>query len=240
MTPNGAVLFFALCTFDLFLPTRFLLPVFAAVPVGALVLSLSLKGIYLSLRQAVLVTAPLFAFLVVVWVLVVKVAPVSVLFVSGDAPLTAIEYVSGVASRLLLFTLLVAALVQCFAASGAVAFVQALAGPPSVKALVLTTLSLKHTIAQAAQRAHTALVAARVLTMRASWANLRQGWRLFQGVWMSTLSMALERLDTKWHLEGLPDQLALRREHTAHLWGQNDLLWAALPALAFIAAIVFG
>lgn len=240
MTPNGALLFFVLCTVDLFLPTRFVLPVFAAVPVVALVLFLSPTGMYRTVRQAVLVTAPLFAFLVVVWVVVVKVAPTSVLFVSGHVSLTAIEYVSGVASRLLLFTLLVAALVQRFAVSGAVAFVQALSFPASVKALVLTTLSLKHTIGQAAHRAHTALVAARVLTMRTSWTNLRQGWRLLQGVWMSTLNMALERLDTKWQLEGLPEGFALHREPAAHLWGQKDLQWAMLPALAFMLAIIFG
>jgi hypothetical protein len=240
MTSNGALLFFALATVSLFLPTRFVLPIFAAAPVLALMLCLSPGKSYRALRQAVLVTAPLFVFLVIVWVIVVRAAPASVLFVSDHVALTAIEYVSGVASRLLLFTLLVSGLVQYFAAAGAVSFIQALSFPPSVKALVLTTVSLKQTIAQAAQRAHTALVAARVLTAHASWLNVLQGWRLLQGVWMSTLSVALERHDTKWVLEGLPERFFVSRGHAGQTWSRQDLQWASLPALSYMLALVFG
>ncbi|MBF0563030.1 MAG: hypothetical protein HQL37_13650 [Alphaproteobacteria bacterium] len=238
MTPNGSLLFLALTIGDLFFPTRFTLPLFAAAPVLALVLSLPPASMYRAARQAVVITAPLFAFLLIVWVIVVQAAPVSVLFVSSQVTLTPIGYVSGVASRLLLFSLLVAAVVQRFAPSGVVAFVQAISLPASAKTLVLITLSLRHTIAQAAQRAHTALVAAQVLTARASWANLGQGWRLVQGVWMATLNMSLERLDTKWQMEGLPEGFVLHG--AVRSWCRADLLWMMLPALALMLALVFG
>lgn len=240
MTPNGALLFLALCTVSLFFPTRFVLPVFALVPVAVLVASLSPVNLMRALRQALVLTTPLFLFLLLVWVVVARMPPKRVIFVSSGLPLTAIEYVVGIASRLFLFTLLIGALVQRFLLSGAVAFVRLLSLPDSIKALILTTLSLKHTIAQAAARAHTALVAARVLTTGVSWANGLQGWRLVQGVWMSTLNMALERLDTKWKLEGLPEGFALRDKQQVVVLGSDDLLWGVLPASALLLASIYG
>ena len=75
--------------------------------------------------------------------------------------------------------------------------------------------------------------------MRVSWLNVKQGWRLVQGVWMATLSMALERLDTKWQLEGLPEGFVFSQEGQAK-WSRQDAIWCALPILAGMLAVFRG
>ena len=76
------------------------------------------------------------------------------------------------------------------------------AAPPTIKKLLVLTLSLIETILHAVDRARAALIAAGIITRAHSWRNLRNGWVLVQTVWLTVLTIAIGRMRDKWPIEG--------------------------------------
>lgn len=206
-------------------PTNQHVPILSGALVITFALLLKPRAAISVFVRAMVVAAPLCIFLYVIWVVFVGHAPENVLFGTRDGTLSVRQYVVGIAARVFLMVLLVSTIVEYFSETGPLLFVRSLRVPLRGKVLLLLTLSLKHTIAIAATRAFSALVAANVLTPRISIRNALGSWRLIQTVWVASLGLALERLDTKWKYEQLPESRAgvLSDESTG--WSAMDVIW---------------
>lgn len=234
MSPNGAFGFLCLITAGLFSPGGDLVPLSIATLISINALVAGWPSAITALRKASYLTIPLFAFLYLVWVVIVQSSPHSVFFISETIDLTPVAYVIGVASRVFLFCLLAFSLVERFASLGTLGFVVRLALPRAGKILLLTTLSLRNTILQAAARAYTSLIAANILRPGFSLRNAMSGWRLFRAIWVSTLAIAIERFDTKWRFERLPQSAPLTPNADFSVFNGIDYVWFSSAVAAFL------
>lgn len=237
MTPNGAVVF-TLALIGLIIAARsshglailyVLALAFAAIELG--------RALATALRRAALLVFPLAAFMLLVWVGVVGRSPTEI---AADAPGTrtaALLHVALICARLFLIVLVIQCVFLLFNGTTPLHFIRSLRLPATIKRLLVLTLSLIETLRQAIDRAHTALIAAGMLTRRLSWRNIVNGWVLVQTVWLSAVTIALGRLRDKWPIENTLSLLdhALE-ERDWRLFAGDDRIW--LPIVAGAAVVV--
>lgn len=235
MSANGAALFLGVALVTLYLGSGQLVPIEASMLAAFFVLSLGRHRATTALRRAIFTVAPVAIFLFVVWVVFVGRAPTVPLVLYSMGSSNAELYVLAISTRLFVLAALIFSLLGKFHDTGPLHFLGALALPPRVKTLLLTTLSLKYTLEQAARRAHTALVAAAILTPKFSVKNVFHSIFLLRATWTSTLAMALERMDDKWKWEKIPSDDLFDQFRPKHLLGAKDLLWLVLALGALVA-----
>lgn len=232
MTANGLVLYY-LTGLAAFAAGRTTPVPWAAVGIAA---ALAIFGPNARLKvatRAVAITLPLIGWLALIWIWVAPPKP-DVLFIYRPSTTeSSSDFVAALAIRFFLLALLTLAAVE-HADRIRPSFALRLAAPRSAKVLILSASSLSYAFSDAVRRAHTALVAAGVITSRRSLANFRNGWLLIRTSWVAALGIITERLDTKWHFENLPEAAPL--EHFASpMFGLRDLLWVT-PAIAAVVA----
>jgi hypothetical protein len=234
MTPNGAVVF-GLVVVAAGLVARDL-PSLAIILALLLVFALaSRRGIVPALLWSAGIVLPLAAFMALVWIGVVGRAPAEIAAGTQGSRAAAAAYVAIVCARLFVIAFAIQAIFLHFAGWTPLAFVRALAAPPLAKKLLVLTLSLIGTILHAVDRARTALIAAGIITRRASWRNLRNGWILVQTVWLTVIAIAIGRTRDKWPVEGTLSRLdgALAAATT---WTAADFAWGTAGLACLIAA----
>jgi hypothetical protein len=232
MSSNGLVLFFVTSLTALFVPSTAVVPVFVLALGLAFALSAGRPGLR-ALLSALLSVIPLVLFLAVVWIGIVGHAPDATLFYRPDALASAWDAVAAISVRLFLLALFTFSAVQV-GSKQRLSFVVGLALPRPAKVILLAAASFADVMTQGSRRAHTALVAANVLTPRISTRNFRHGWLLLRTTWVAAVGIAAERLDTKWAYENLPNDAPIQRPINAGLtW--RDLAWLAAAVGALIA-----
>lgn len=232
MSSNGLVLFFGLSVGTLFIPSSAAVQPFSFGLALAFALLATTDGLTVVRRAAVSVV-PLAIFLTLVWVVIVGRAPDATLLYRPDASVSAWQAVAALTSRLFLLAVFTLGTVRAGAAVRP-GFVLGLAAPRSWKVVLLSAASLAEVMRQGAQRAHTALVVANILTPWMSLRNLRHGWLLFRTTWVAAIGIAMERLDTKWAYENLPDSAPLDRGARLAVT-RRDIAWVGAALLAMLA-----
>jgi hypothetical protein len=140
--------------------------------------------------------------------------------------------------RLFVIAFAIQALFLRFAGWTPLGFVRALSAPPMAKKLIVLTLSLIETILHAIDRTRTALIGAGIITRRASWRNLRNGWILVQTLWLTVVVIAIGRTRDKWPTEGTLSLLDGALVTTAaRRFTPPDLCWAAAGIACLVAAL---
>jgi hypothetical protein len=235
MTSNGLALFVALSLVTLFVPTDRVVPPFVFLVVLTFTILLGRRALSV-LRRAAMSVGSLVVLLAAVWVGIVGHAPERMLFFRPNGPVTAWTAVLATGSRLLTLSLL------SFSATAAASrlrpdFVSGLAVPRSLKAVLLSTLSFADVLREGSRRAHTALVAANIVSPRMSLRNLRHGWLLLRTVWVAAVGIASERLDTKWLFEDLP-HAAVQTDVTPVSLSRADLFWLSGALIALVLSVV--
>jgi len=235
MTPNGAVAFAIIMVIAAIasgahglVPLYVALLLFAAIEVG--------QASLIALRRAALIMLPLAAFMLIVWVGVVGRGPQDIAAGLAGSRASALAYVSTVAARLFLIVCLVQLVAFRFARETPLTFVRALRAPTAVKRLIVLTLSLVETLRHSVDRAHTALLAAGIITRGLSVRNLTNGWILMQTVWLTAITTVTARVRDKW-----PIELTVARLDPALAGGSNplsagDVGWLAAAAFAGLAS----
>ncbi len=200
MTPNGAIVFAACAIVAIVLSDGLGISLLYALVV---LFSLSEVGprVMGCLRRAVLVMAPLATFMLIIWVGIVGRAPAEIAADVEGTREAALFYVVVVAARLFLIVFLVQAVAMRFDHETPLSFVRALNAPPGAKRLAILTLSLIETLRNAVDRAHTALVAAGIITRAISFRNIGSGWILVQTVWLTAITTVTARMRDKWPIE---------------------------------------
>jgi hypothetical protein len=231
MSANGVALFALLAIASVLFPSAAVVPGFALALAILFVTSRGAGGL-VALKRAILISAPVAAFLAIVWIGVVGRAPDATIFYRPAGPVGAWTGVAAVGARLFLVALFTFAAVETGARIRP-SFLGGLAVPRPFKIVLLAAASLADVMRQGSQRAHTALVAANVLTGRPSLRNLSSGWLLLRTTWVAALGIADERLSSKWLHEDLPEAAPLggRRPLTG-----RDLAWLAAALASFAAA----
>lgn len=234
MSSNGVVLFALVAIGGVFFPSAAVVPAFELALGIVFALSRGAGGLA-ALRRAVLTSAPVIAFLAIVWIGVVGRAPDATIFFRPVAPGNAWTGVAAVGARLFLVALFAFSAVETGARMRP-SFLGGLAVPRAWKVVLLATASLADVMRQGSQRAHTALVAANVLTGRPSLRNVLCGWVLLRTTWVAALGIADERLDTKWLHEELPEKAPLDGRRRMN---KSDFGWlfAALASFFATAAV---
>jgi energy-coupling factor transporter transmembrane protein EcfT len=238
MSPNGAVLFVIAFTVAVFVaPGLHGLVILTLLAVAFAVIELRLRALRALMRTLVMV-APLAAFMALVWVGIVGRSPAEIAAGLSGSRDAALAHVVHISARLFLMVFVLQAVVLRLAGLTALAFVQALALPLAAKRLIALTLSLTETLKQAIERAHTALIAAGVLTRTLSFKNLRNGFLLIQTVWLTAVTIAMGRMRDKWPVEHTLERLdrALAPASPRVLDG-DDLVW--LPIMCGAAAVAW-
>jgi len=234
MTPNGAILFGLLL-----LAATGIARDLSSLAVILLVLLLfalaTRRPIVSALAWSLAIVAPLAAFMVLVWIVIVGRAPGEIAAGVEGSRAAAAAYVAIVCTRLFIIAFAVQALFLRFSEWTPLRFVRALSAPALVKKLLVLTLSLIETILQAVDRARTALIAAGLITQRFSLQNLRNGWLLVQTVWLTVIAIAIGRTRDKWPTEGTLARLEHALAAPAIRPAAVDLLWvtAAIACLLF-------
>lgn len=235
MTPNGAVLFGLLVIAATGIAR-------ALDSLGIIVLVLLLfalatqRSIVSALAWSVAIVAPLAAFMVLVWIVIVGRAPGEIAAGVAGSRAAAASYVAIVCARLFIIAFAVQALFLRFHDWTPLRFVRALSAPAMVKKLLVLTLSLIETILQAIDRARTALIAAGLITQRFSAQNLRNGWLLVQTVWLTVIAIAIGRTRDKWPTEGTLARLEHALVAPAPRPSGVDMLWAVTATACLIIA----
>lgn len=232
VTSNGALMFFALTLVATFEPSRHLVPVGSGLVVLAYLVTEGRKVAWRALRRTLLLCGPLIAFLYLLWTIYLGYAPTEVLFAKSGQNLTAGEYTLGISTRLIVMVMLVVLLAESFQQRRPGEFIRGLCLPERAKILLLLAISLSNTMIIAARRAHTALTSANVLTGRWSARNVLGLHWLIQATWLSSLAIAIERLDTKWRYEELPGVRLKNMHRGRFILSAHDVLWIGLAAVA--------
>lgn len=241
MTPNGAVLFILAFAAAAFLaPGLHGLVILAVLAIAFSLVELRARTLS-ALTRTILLVAPLAAFMVLVWVVIVGRGPAEIAAGIAGSRDAAFAHVVSVSSRLFLVVFVLQAVALHLAALTALAFVRALAVPLAVKRLIVLTLSLAETLRHAIERAHTALIAAGVLTRTLSLKNLRNGFLLVQTVWLTAVTIAMGRMRDKWPVE----HTMARLDRTLTLpsprvFGGDDLIWLPIVLGAAVVAWLAG
>lgn len=231
MSPNGACIFFLITAGGVFAGNPHV-QAWSYAPFVAVFMSLNIQAMANILKKSLVLMLPLVLFLYLVWVVIVGAAPTNL---GEPVQLTAQSYVYSVSLKLFVFSALIFSLVEKFANGGPFQFVNNLTIPNALKTLLMLTLSLKNSFAQASTRSFSALVIAGVLTPRLSLRNMSHGWRLMRSIWVSTLSISFERLDSKWAIENLPDSCVQNLAKTRTLLSLGDLVWLLIATLPIAA-----
>jgi hypothetical protein len=234
MTPNGAVVF-TLITIAAAMSANLrglavaaaIAAIFAAIEVGAAAL--------LALRRALLLMAPLAAFMLAVWVGLIGRSPAQIAAGEAGSRAAALTHVATISLRLFLVVFVLQAVMLCFAHQSPFAVIRALRLPLPVKRLLVLTLSLIETLRHAVGRSHTALVASGVITRGLSWRNLLHGWILIQTVWLTAITTVVGRLRDKWPAENTLARLEPALAPQLAPLSRADLVWTAVA----IAGAVF-
>lgn len=234
MSPNGACIFFLIAASSFFVVNP-RMESWSYVPLAVVFMTLNTQAMASVLKKSLVLMFPLVLFLYLVWVVIVGAAPTNL---GAPVQLTAQSYVYAVSLKLFVFSALVFSLIEKFANGGAFQFVNNLTIPNALKSLLMLTLSLKNSFAQASTRSYSALVIAGVLTPRLSLRNMSHGWLLIRSIWVSTLSISFERLDSKWAIENLPDACIQNLAKTRALLSLGDWVWLLIATLP-IAATYF-
>ena len=237
MTPNGAIVFGLLLIAGALIARD--LPTLAVV--FAVLIAFAASGrrnITSALLWSIAIVLPLAAFMVLVWVVIVGRAPHEIAAGLAGSRAAASIYVGLICARLFIIAFATQAILLRFSDRTPLGFVRALAAPPVVKKLLVLTLSLVETMLQAVERARTALIAGGIITRRASWRNLRNGWLLVQTVWLTTIAIVIGRTRDKWPTENTLARLenALAEPDERRL-ATADVLWSAAAFAALAAAI---
>jgi hypothetical protein len=201
-------------------------------PLVAVFMSLNVQAMTSVFKKSLVLVLPLVLFLYLVWVVIVGAAPTNL---GEPIQPTAQSYVYAVSLKLFAFSALVFSLVEKFASGGAFQFFNNLTIPSGLKALLMLTLSLKNSFSQASTRSFSALVIAGILTPRLSLRNMSHGWLLMRSIWVSTLCISFERLDSKWTIENLPDSCVQNLAKTRTLLSLGDLVWLLVATLPMAA-----
>jgi hypothetical protein len=200
MTPNGAVVFAIIMMIAVIAAGAYgitilyaTLVLFAAIEVGRPALT--------AVWRATLLMAPLAAFMLIVWVGMVGRGPHEIAAGVAGSRASAFAYVAMIVARLFLIVCLLQLVVFRFASGTPMSFVRALHAPAAAKRLIVLTLSQIETLRYSIDRAHTALVAAGIITRRLSVKNLANGWILAQTVWLTAITTVTARIRDKWPIE---------------------------------------
>jgi hypothetical protein len=237
MTPNGAIVFGLVVVAGSIAAAN--LPGLAVMLAVALIFALgSRRSIVPAVKVSAGIVLPLAAFMGLVWVGLIGRAPHEIASGGEGSRAAATLFVAITCLRLLIIAFAVQAAFLHFSGWTPLRFVRVLAAPLVVKKLLVLTLSLIETILHAIDRARTALIAAGIITRRASWRNLRNGWILVQTVWLTVVTIAIGRTRDKWPVEDTLARLdGTLAEHRSKLFGMTDLAWTALAAVGLIVAV---
>jgi hypothetical protein len=234
MTPNGAILFAAAAIIGIVMSDArgiaflyALVLLFSLIEVGPRVVG--------CLRRATLVMAPLATFMLVIWVGIVGRAPTEIAAGVEGSRQAALLYVIVVAARLFLIVFLVQAVAMRFSHQTPLGFVRALNAPSGAKRLAILTLSLIETLRNSVDRAHTALVAAGVITRSVSLKNIGSGWILVQTVWLTAITTVTARMRDKWPIENTLALLGPALDGNERRLTVRDILWLALAIIVALA-----
>jgi hypothetical protein len=231
VTANGLVLYYILSLAALAAGRDDLVPWAAVALCGALVIGSGASPLKLTVRAAI-VALPLVGWLALIWVGVGPTAPTGLLIYHPPAAATPWLFVVALGIRFFTLALLTLAAAE---KGGRIkpSFALRLSLPRDAKVVLLAASSLSHAFVEAVRRAHTALVAANVITPGRSAMNLRNGWVLLRTSWVAALGIATERLDTKWQLENLPDAVPFDRL-AGPAFSMRDPCWLIPAALAAV------
>jgi hypothetical protein len=236
MTPNGAVLF-GLLLIAATGTARGSLGLAVILLVLLLFALATRRPIGAALLWSLGLVAPLAAFMVLVWIVIVGRAPAEIAAGVEGSRAAAAAYVAIVCTRLFIIAFAIQALFLRFAGWTPLRFVRALSAPALVKKLLVLTLSLIETILHAVDRARTALMAAGLITRRFSRQNLRNGWLLVQTVWLTVIAIAIGRTRDKWPTEGTLSRLDHALAAAAPRPGGVDILWVTTAIACLLLAL---
>jgi hypothetical protein len=173
-----------------------------------------------------------------VWIGLIGRAPHEIIAEAAGSRAAAALFVAITSLRLFILAFIAQAMALHFSVWTPLRFVRALTAPLIIKKLLVLTLSLIETILHAIDRARTALIAAGIITRRASWRNLRGGWILVQTVWLTVVTIAIGRTRDKWPIEEtltrLDGTLSGQRPQP---FGTTDIAWTALATVGLIVAV---
>jgi hypothetical protein len=235
MTSNGLVLYFVLGLVALGVSREGMIPWVPLLLGFALALSNGVASRRILVR-AVVVTMPLVGWLAVIWVWAAARTPDLLLIYRPTSGETAWWAVAAVGIRLFALALLTLAAAG-IASRLEPSFALRLSAPRSVKTMILAAASFALAMREGLGRAHTALIAANVVSSRRSLLNFRSGWILFRTTWVAALGVAMERLDSKWELEGLPESAPLQ-EFTHPRLSLADAWWLTASSGLIVARIL--
>jgi hypothetical protein len=237
MTPNGGIVFGVVITAAAVVAHD--LPSLTAVLAVTLVFALpSGRRAVTALIWSAGIVLPLAVFMALVWVGIVGRAPAEIAAGVEGSRAAAAAHVAIVCLRLFIIALAIQLTLARFAGWTPLAFVRALTAPPTLKKLLVLTLSLIETILHAVDRARTALIAAGIITRAHSWRNLRNGWILVQTVWLTALTIAIGRMRDKWPIEGTLTRLdSTLAAPSAARFAIADVGWVALAIIGLAAAL---
>jgi|GEM_PF-2195092 len=236
MSPNGAIIFGLIAIVGAVI-ARDLASLAVMLTVTLLVALGSRRSILTALLWSAGIVLPLAVFMSLVWIGIVGRAPTEIAANLEGSRTAAAGYVAVTSLRLFVIAFAIQATFLHFAGWTPLRFVRALTAPPTVKKLLVLTLSLIETILHAIDRARTALIAAGIVTRRASLRNLRNGWILVQTVWLTVVTIAIGRTRDKWPLEDTLARLDGVVVSTARRFSAADFGWIALAIAGLVLAI---
>ncbi|MDB5703276.1 MAG: hypothetical protein JWN66_392 [Sphingomonas bacterium] len=231
MTANGLVIYYLLSLAAFAAGRNDLVPWAAVALCVVLAIGSGASPLKLVARTAI-VALPLVGWLTLIWVGIGPPPPSVLLVYQPPAATTPLSLVTALGIRFFAFALLTLAAAEKGKRIRP-SFALRLSLPRDAKIVLLAASSLSHAFVEGVRRAHTALVAANVITPRRSAKNLRNGWVLLRTSWVATLGVATERLDTKWQFENLPEAVPFDRI-ARPAFSLPDLCWL-IPAAAAAA-----
>jgi hypothetical protein len=227
MTPNGAIVFATATIIAIIAGDGRGIALLYAVVILFALTEVGPRAIG-CLRRAALVMTPLAAFMLIIWVGVVGRSPDEIATGVAGSRNAALFYVVVVAARLFLIVFLVQVVAMRFDYETPLSFVRALNVPPGAKRLIVLTLSLIETLRNSVDRAHTALIAAGVITRAMSLRNLGSGWILVQTVWLTAITTVTARMRDKWPVENTLALLGPTLDGSQKRLTLRDWLWLVL------------
>ncbi|TMJ05537.1 MAG: hypothetical protein E6G97_02375 [Alphaproteobacteria bacterium] len=238
MTPNGAVAFVCL-VIAAALVARDLVGLAVLLAITLIFALGSRRRIWSALAWSAGIVLPLGVFMAIVWIGIVGRAPAEIAANLEGSRAAAAAYVAVICLRLFIIAFAIQAAFLHFAGWTPLRFVGGLTAPAMAKKLLVLTLSLIDSILQAVDRARTALIAAGIVTRKASWRNLRHGWILVQTVWLTVVTIAIGRTRDKWPIEDTLARLdGALATGAARRPGAADFGWLALAVTG--AAVAWG
>jgi hypothetical protein len=237
MTPNGAIVFGLVAIAASIAAAN--LPSLAMLLGIAFIFALSSRrSIVPAVKVSAGVVLPLAALMGLVWIGLIGRSPHEIATGVEGSRAAATLFVAITCLRLLIIAFAAQAAFLHFSGWTPLRFVRALAAPLVIKKLLVLTLSLIETILHAIDRARTALIAAGIITRRASWRNLRNGWILVQTVWLTVVTIAIGRTRDKWPVEDTLARLdGTLAGHETRLFSTTDLAWTALAVIGLVLAV---